>query len=274
MANKQAVGEAVAYLFFAGFSVLLFPLVGPYIMYTNWNGYAEKLDRVPGIRDTGGLLSGFSAVVYVFVGVALVGSMAVAASGGLSGFTSPVAAEQPGGGTGGTGSGGTGGDGTVGTTPTGTDSGDLVEAGTEDPPAGPSEAELRAEEQRYEEFGKSLASDAEGQGVSTVGVSADAEEDIVTIQYRPDDIEDTTALRDEQRVFLTLFAEAVGDLDSDSPEYALNDIPSTVELVGLDSSGEVHHRGEILFSSAYSYSSGSIEKDEYERRFFSSVESV
>jgi hypothetical protein len=42
MADKRDMGELVAYFLFAGFTVLVFPVVGPFITWKNWNGYAER----------------------------------------------------------------------------------------------------------------------------------------------------------------------------------------------------------------------------------------
>jgi len=94
MADKQEFGEVGAYILFSVFTILVFPVAGPAIMYSNWNDYAEKLDWVPGTNADGGVTSGAVTFVYVLVWVALVGSVAVGISSGVSGFTSPVEAGQ------------------------------------------------------------------------------------------------------------------------------------------------------------------------------------
>jgi hypothetical protein len=263
MADKQDIGEISAYILFTGFTVLLFPIAGPVIMYSNWNGYAEKFDRVPGINPKGGAINGAVSFVYVLCVVAVVGVVAVALTSGVSGFTSPVEPRAA--------------DRGSGPTPSSsspdTPTGNLVERGT-DTPSSPTEAERRAERQRYKQFGESLAEDAEEEGVSVTGVSANASTDTLVIEFQTSEGEAVESVRQDQRVLLTLYADRVGGLDSPNPEYDINDIPLTVKIVGVTTEGDPVNRGEMLFAWAYEYAVGNIDQDEYERRFYTDVEEV
>lgn len=260
MADKRDVGELAAYGLFSVFTFFVFPVAGPFITWKNWNGYAEKLSWVPGISETGGAVSGVVTFFYVAIIISLVGSAAIGASGGVAAFTE-VQASGPG-----TGSGPSGNQ-TATPAPIGT------ATNTSNDSSG-SSSDLSEEEQRYLTFGETLSALASSNGVSVTSVSANASTDTLVLEFESENVDNTTTVRNEQRVLLDAYADAVAGLDSEDSSYNLTEIPSTVEIVTLDSTGLAHSRGEITFSDAYSLSSESIDEQEYERRFFTSVEEV
>jgi hypothetical protein len=267
MADKQDLGEVVAYGLTGIAFVLAFPVVGPVVMYRDWNDYATKYSWVPGIREAGGTTSAMSAFVYVLLGAALIGGAAVGASNGFAAY-GPTIAESAG--IGGVGDSGSAATPTPAETETPADEMITVETDTETPT---DSAALEAERQQYRQFGQELAGDARANetvlGAEVVAV--DAERDRVTIEYQTVDMGDTDTRRAAQRTFLTLWAATVENVTTDESEYGLDEIPESVELVGTVD-GEVHHSGEMLFSAAYKYVVGDISQQEYERRFFSNTE--
>ena len=82
MREKQTIGEVVASVLTAVAGVLLFPVVAPYVMWTNARAYADRYAWVPGIRAGGGVVSGVATLGYVAVLVVVLGGASIAATGG------------------------------------------------------------------------------------------------------------------------------------------------------------------------------------------------
>ncbi|EMA11369.1 hypothetical protein SAMN05443574_10369 [Haloarcula vallismortis] len=91
MNRKRKTGKVFAYLFATVAGTLLLPVVAPVIMWTNARGYADDSSWLPGIQSGGGVTSGLAAFVYVIAFAALIGGIALFASGGGSVLDSPSA---------------------------------------------------------------------------------------------------------------------------------------------------------------------------------------
>jgi len=91
MDRKRKTGKVFAYLFATVAGTLLLPVVAPVIMWTNGRGYADDYSWLPGIQSGGRVTSALAAFVYVVAFAALIGGIAVFASGGGSVLDSPSA---------------------------------------------------------------------------------------------------------------------------------------------------------------------------------------
>jgi len=89
------VGVAVLYAVTFPFWLTLLPLIAGLFVWQNFYGWAEGLDRLPGIGADGGLVAGGAAFVYVFV---LLGVIGAVLGGGEDGGSGQQAAAGGGGG--------------------------------------------------------------------------------------------------------------------------------------------------------------------------------
>ncbi|KAA9399921.1 hypothetical protein Har1130_02225 [Haloarcula sp. CBA1130] len=89
MNRKRKTGEVVVYLLATVAGTLLLRVVAPVIMWANARGYTDDYSWLPGIQSGGGVTSGLAAFVYVVAFAALIGGIALFASGGGSVLDSP-----------------------------------------------------------------------------------------------------------------------------------------------------------------------------------------